>query len=249
MYINHFLYAVGRWKMKKTVCIALLLCLILSGCDGGIIGKTRKEPPVIKITAGEEVVSYCTNKNVWNGEVYDRVGDTESSAGYIGSFDPCAPVTADFGEDMPQRVEAVITDVKILASGYEEAVVSDKEYTPFDGLVSLKEDAVMTDADMRVFSVRCIWEDGNDVSYVFACKNPASDLPAGEFRVECEYEFLTAEYNGELSVLGGVKFFDEYAVYEEFVKKYEINIGEGYTVEDFEKNNIVFVFDYDSPSP
>ena len=249
MYIKHFYMLSGDREMKKTVCIILLMCLLLSGCDGGLLGKTEQEPPRIKITAGDDEISYVINKNRWNAEVYDRLGDVESAAGYTGSFDPCALITVDFGEDTPQSVKALITDVKILSAGCEETIVSDKEYTPFNGLVSLKDDTAMAGGDIRVFSVRCIWEDGNDVSYVFACKNPISVLPAGEFRVECDYEFLSAEYNGELSVLGGVKFFDEYVSYDEFVKKYGINIGEGYTAEDFENSNVVLVFDYDSPSP
>ncbi|MBE6038007.1 MAG: hypothetical protein E7218_02220 [Anaerofustis stercorihominis] len=239
--------------MKKIICV-LAVCLLLAGCDGGLVGQKMTEPPQIVVSASDVLIDYEVVKDKWGKNIYDRPGDVDILMQTdIGVFPPDSEITVDFGENTPDSAEVIITDIKMLATGYETAVISEKAYEPFEGLLSLKEDTTAEGYDLRMFVIKAKWGEKYEASYIFAMRTPASaekNNADDEYSLECEYYLFSAGYNAELSAYGGAKIFDTYEAYNEFCSRYGISVGEGsLTEETFGKNNVIVVFDYDSPSP
>lgn len=239
--------------MKKIICLTVLLAVMaLFGCDGGVVGNRTEEPPSLIVASGGESIRCVVQKEVWDGEIHDRISylDSALNVGYLTAY--ADNITFEFEGNLPDKLQVRCEDLDVTAN---KAEVISEEYAAYyvNNGVYLTGDIPYADGtDLRLFILEASWEE-NTASYVFVLRNPQTvneESPEAGFLIDCESYVLSAEYDEEHSSIGGTMIFETAQAYEEFAQRHGVKIDGEVDIKDiFEENNLVVTYDYDSPTP
>lgn len=121
-------------KIITGIIIALLLSTILIGCTSQLLSQ---EPPKLTITIGDREIQYVTEKNKWDGELFDKQNNFKNILKEGSEIEPQYIVfgeiaTINFKNNPPDKF--TISDILLDIQG-------DKKYlTPIISLpIELKE--------------------------------------------------------------------------------------------------------------
>lgn len=237
--------------MRKIICFVLITAVMLcsSACDGGIAAREPDVAPEAVVSAGQMIIRPVIRTA---DEILPEMKSLDSALNIDAPAYDCG---GEFEINIPDRHPSDIS------AEYEDYIISPEKITlcgegtakisGTDGKYVFRA-GDNDECHLRVFVITARWQKSS-WEYIFAVRNPqtvSDGSDGGSFEMDFIYKEISAEYNSSLALMGGTHLFSDAESFGEFVSEYGIKFSGEKDEEDiFEENNVILVYDFDSPAP